>query len=92
MVSGSRALCQSHQNPPHAILKGNGTVFPRLFLFGEAISLVSHVKHLGVIIDSDLEWQTHLENRTDKATRALQIFYAVCDSGIHHFYFIHLNF
>lgn len=40
------------------------------FFFGEAIPLVSQVKHLGVIIDSELKWQARMKNRAEKATFA----------------------
>ena len=38
---------------------------------GEALTITSSTKYLGVTITSDFKWNTHIDLITDKATRVL---------------------
>jgi hypothetical protein len=45
--------------------------FKKPKLFGQEIVLKNQVKYLGVILDSKLNWNSHIETRLKKATVAL---------------------
>ena len=45
--------------------------FQKPTLFGQEIELKNQVKYLGVILDSKLNWNSHIETRLKKATIAL---------------------
>jgi hypothetical protein len=48
-------------------------VHPPLFLDGVPIKRVSHHKHLGLILTSDLSWKEQITEVVDKANRRLGI-------------------
>ena len=57
--------------------KHNINEHPRLFLHNQEIKEISHHKHLGVTLSSNLRWNAHLEDIVSKCTKKLDIMRAL---------------